>query len=237
MSFTRARIVFFLLLIAISAVYIGGCRRAGKWLVKEDVPQHADAMVLLMGSFPERVLEASDLYREGKAGRMLIVYESMGPYRLLESRGAEIIRTTRQAYDAAVDLGVPADSITMLPGDARSTIDEALAVREYLRATPGIDTIILVSSPAHMRRSAMIFSVALRSLPEPVYVGCSPSSYSSFDPGRWWRRREDIQTVLSEFVKLGSFAVFEKRELRLKSTKVKRGYCEKCRNEDFRNEM
>ena len=192
-------------MIAISAVYIGGCRRAGTWLVKEDVPPHADAMVLLMGSFPERVLEAADLYHEGKAGRMLIVYEGMGPYQMLESRGAEVIRTTEQARNAAVALGVPADSITMLPGDARSTIDEALAVREYLRGTPGIDTILLVSSPAHMRRSVMIFNAALRNLPEPVYIGCSPSSYSAFNPERWWRRKEDIQSVLSEFLKIGSF--------------------------------
>ena len=62
--FTRSKIIFFIILIALSAVYIGGCRRAGEWLVKEDVPPHADAMVLLMGSFPERVLQAADLYHE-----------------------------------------------------------------------------------------------------------------------------------------------------------------------------
>ena len=91
--FTRPKIIFFILPVALCTVYVGGCRRAGTWLVKVDVPPHADAMALLMGSFPERVLEAADLYHEGKAGRMLIVNESMGPYRLLESRGAEIIRT------------------------------------------------------------------------------------------------------------------------------------------------
>jgi len=212
--FTRSRIIFFVVLIALSAVFIGGCRRAGTWLVKEDVPPHADAMVLLMGSFPERVLEAVDLYHEGKARRMLIVYESMGPYRLLESRGAQVIRTTRQANDAAVALGIPADSITMLPGDARSTIDEAMAVREYLKKTPGIDTIILVSSPAHMRRSSMTFDVALRTMPAPVYVRCRPSSYSAFNPEKWWRRKEDIQSVLSEFVKICSFQLLEKKRLR-----------------------
>ena len=214
MRFTRSRIIFFVVLIALSAVFIGGCRRAGTWLVKEEVPPHADAMVLLMGSFPERVLEAVELYHEGKARRMLIVYESMGPYRLLESRGAQVIRTTRQANDAAVALGIPADSITMLPGDARSTIDEAMAVREYLKETPGIDTIILVSSPAHMRRSSMTFDAALHTIPAPVYVGCSPSSYSAFNPEKWWRRKEDIQTVLSELVKICSFQVLEKKRLR-----------------------
>jgi uncharacterized SAM-binding protein YcdF (DUF218 family) len=167
-----------------------------------------------MGNFPERVLEAADLYLEGKAGRMLIVYESMGPYRMLESRGAEVIRTTQQAHDAAVALGFPADSITMLPGDARSTIDEAIAIRDYLKDKPATDTLILVSSPAHMRRSSMIFNSALRNMPAPVYAGCSPTSYSGFNPDKWWRRREDIQSVLSELVKICSFQMLEKKNLR-----------------------
>lgn len=213
MRSARSGVFVLVLITALSTVYVGGCRRAGKWLVKEDVPPHADAIVLLMGSFPERVLEAADLYNEGKADRMLIVYESMGPYRVLESRGAEVMRTTQQAHDAAVALGVPADSITMLQGDASSTIDEAIAVRDYLKYKPAIDTLILVSSPAHMRRSSMIFNSALRNLPGPVYVGCSPSPYSGFNPEKWWRRREDIQSVLSELVKICSFQMLEKNNL------------------------
>jgi len=159
-------------------------------------------------------MEAADLYHEGKAARMLIVYESMGPYQQLESRGAEVIRTTQQARDAAVALGVPADSITMLPGDARSTIDEAKAVKSYIRDKPDIDTLLIVSSPAHMRRSSIIFKVALRNMPGEVVVGCSPSSYSGFNPDKWWRRREDIQVVLSEYVKIGIFQLIEKRRLK-----------------------
>ena len=211
MTSARSRVIFLIFFIVLSAIYVGGCRRAGNWLVKEDVPTHADAIVLLMGSFPERVMEAAELYNEGKADGMLIVYESMGPYRLLDSRGAKVIRTTQQAHDAAVVLGVPADSIEMLPGDARSTIDEAQAVRDYIGDKPGIDTLLLVSSPYHMRRSSTIFNAALRDLTFPVYVGCSPSSYSGFNPDKWWRRREDIQSVLSEYMKITSFVLFERR--------------------------
>lgn len=216
--FRRSKIIFFVVLTALSATYIGGCRGAGTWLVKAEVPPGADAIVLLMGSFPERVLEATDQYHKGIARRILIVYESMGPYQMLVSRGAEVIRTTEQAHNAAVTLGVPADSITMLPGDARSTLDEALAVRSFIKDKPDIDTLLLVSSPAHMRRAAMIFKSALRNLPDEVYVGCVPSSYSGFNPDRWWRRKEDVQTVLSEYLKITSFVLFEKRELNKRIT-------------------
>jgi len=50
--------VFFLLL---ALFYIVGCANAGNWLVKNDEVMHADAMVILMGSIADRVLQAGDL--------------------------------------------------------------------------------------------------------------------------------------------------------------------------------
>jgi uncharacterized SAM-binding protein YcdF (DUF218 family) len=210
----KKRIIYILILITICTVCIGGCRRAGAWLIKNDLPAHADAMVLLMGSFPERVIQAADLYHDGRANRLMIVHESMGAYKLLELRGAKILTNTEQARNSAIDLGMPADSITILPGDARSTLNEAVIIRSYLAGKPDIDTIILVSSPSHMRRASMIFKSALRDSPKPVFIGCSPSAYSGFNPDGWWRRKEDAQAVLSEIVKIGSFVMFEKRGMR-----------------------
>jgi uncharacterized SAM-binding protein YcdF (DUF218 family) len=210
----KSRIFAFGIIFLITVIYVGGCRRAGIWLVKEDVPAHADAMVLLMGSFPERVLEAADLYSEDKADKLIVVRESMGEYKRLEERGVSVISTTDQARDAAVKLGIPANNIAVLPGDAQSTLTEAIVVRNYLSDKPETDTLILVSSPAHMRRASMIFRAAFRDVDKPVYIGCSPSTYSDFDAKHWWRRKEDIQTALSEFVKMGSFLLFEKKGLK-----------------------
>ena len=183
-------------------------------LVKEDLSPRADALVILMGSFPERVLQAFDLYHDGRADRILIVEESMGPYRRLEERGVRIETNSEQAARALITIGVPSDSITLLPGDAQSTLDEATAVREYLREKPGIDSLILVSSPAHMLRASMIFKAVSEESQTPVYVGCSPSAYSGFNPKHWWRRKEDIQSVMSEYLKICSFLLIEKRELK-----------------------
>ena len=138
----------------------------------------------------------------------------MGGYLRLEERGVRIISTTDQARDAAVRLGIPADSITVLPGDARSTLTEAVVVRDYLSDKPETDTLILVSSPAHMRRASMIFKAAFRDSETPLVIGCSPSAYSSFKAEKWWRSKEDIQVVLSEYVKMASFVLFEKRVLK-----------------------
>jgi uncharacterized SAM-binding protein YcdF (DUF218 family) len=211
----KSRIFFFIILFVLIILYIGGCRRAGSWLVKEDVPAHADAMVLLMGGFPDRVLQAVDLYRKGKADKLLIVEESMGPFSTLELRGADIISNTDQARNSAIALGIPADSITILPGDARSTQDEAIVVRDYLSRCTTVDTLLLVSSSVHMRRASMIFKAAVKNNDHPVYIGCSPSVYSDFNADKWWRDKEGIQSVLTEYVKMGSFVVFEKKKLRV----------------------
>lgn len=204
-----------MVLVALSAALIGGCRRAGTWLVKEKVPPHADALVLLMGNFTDRVLQTADLYGSGIADRVIIAEESMGGYQGLIDRGVKIISHTTQAVSSLVALGVPADSITVLPGDARSTLDEAVIVRQYLGANPEIDTIVLVSSPYHLRRASMIFDRAFEDAGLPVFTGTSGSgAYTDFDATRWWRTKEDIQHVLTEMVKIGSFITLEGRRLK-----------------------
>lgn len=209
----RSRLVLFAFLIALLIVYVGGCRRAGTWLVREEVPDHADCLVILMGSFPERVLQGYDLYRQGRADRILIVEESMGPFRQLEERGVSIETNSEQAVKSLITLGVPPDSITLLPGDARSTLDEAKAVRKFISANPSTDTLVLVSSPAHMRRASIIFKTVLGDKNESIFIGSSPSTYSGFNPDKWWRRKEDIQSFVTEYLKICSFILFEKRKI------------------------
>ena len=209
----RTKISFLILTVVLIALYAGGCRRAGSWLVKEDVPVHSDAMVLLMGSFPERVLQAVDLWHEGRADRIIIVEENMGPFRSLEERGVRIVSHSEQAATSLIALGIPEERITLLPGDARSTLTEAMIVSHFLADQPVTDTLLLVSSPSHMRRASMIFKAALSDAEYPVYIGSSPSAYSGFNPDRWWRRKEDVQAVLSEFVKIMSFILVERKKM------------------------
>lgn len=210
----RFNISVVILFIGLTIVFVGGCRRAGTCLVKEDLPRHSDAMVLLMGSFPSRVLQAVDLYNQGHSGRVIIVQEYMGAYAQLIDRGVQILGTTTQARNSLIKLGVPEDSITIVPGDARSTISEAIAIRDYIADHPEMDTLVIVSSPSHMHRARMIFMSAFKYDEIPVQIGCSPSAYTDFNPGKWWKNKEDIQIVLSEYIKIASFVLWEKRTLK-----------------------
>ena len=200
--------------VVILLLAVGSCRKAGTWLKKENPPEHADAMLILMGSFTDRVLQCADLYQEQVADKVWIVEEGMAAYRTLQERGVQIISTTEQTRRALIDLGVPADSIVILPGGAGSTRMEAKITRDYLLTQSGVDTLLLVSSADHTRRAFKIFNAAFHSMEEAPALCCSSSKYTTFHAEKWWRNREDIQDVINEYLKLVNFHLFEKRELR-----------------------
>ena len=209
----KSRFVFFGVLAALVLVYISACNRAGVWIARDDGPEHADALVLLMGGIADRVLQTADLYSGAVAPRVIIVTESRGAYKALEERGIALISSTEQVRDALTRLGVPADSIVILPGDARSTMEEAEAIRKYLESDIRIDTLVLVSSAYHMRRAGMIFEAALRKSGREMTVLCSPSDYTNFRARGWWKHKEEIQAVISEYIKIGSFLFIERGRL------------------------
>ena len=138
----------------------------------------------------------------------------MGANRALEERGVKLISNSTQVKDAMQSLGIPSDSILILPGDAASTRMEAEIVRSYLQTQTGIDTLLIVTSAGHTRRAFKIFKAAFVALEEPPVVYCSPSIYTDFQAEKWWRSKEGIQDVVREYMKLTNFVLFERRELR-----------------------
>jgi uncharacterized SAM-binding protein YcdF (DUF218 family) len=110
-----------------------------------------------MGSGPDRMLGAVDLYQAGYADEILMVRNMVRGYDLVVSQGVKIPHDTDIAKEVAVQLGVPEEKITVLPGDALSTQDEAIQVREYLKSEPDIDSLIIVTSKSHSGRAKKIF--------------------------------------------------------------------------------
>jgi uncharacterized SAM-binding protein YcdF (DUF218 family) len=214
----RYRLIIFGFLLIVTVLYINSCRKAGSWLVKNDKPFHADVMVILMGSIPDRVLQAADLYHKGLTEKIIMVEENMDGFDALEKRGVHILSETEKAFNALVTLGIPADSIIILPGAAKSTLNEAMIIRDYIYSKSGIDTLILVSSAAHTRRASMIFKSAFNKAVKNITVICSPSAYSTFNYKRWWRNKNAIQTVMLEYLKMADFIMFD--NFRLTKAKV-----------------
>ena len=173
------------------------------FLVLEKDLQPAGAIVILMGSTPERELEAADIYHQGYAPEMIIVDFSTHSCRLLDSLKLHVPRGRENMISVLGQLDVPAESIQIIPGEVVSTRGEAVAVRNYLQTRSDINAIILVSSPAHMRRATMLFRRELNKLDHQVKVIPRPSSYSNFNTSkRWFRNRETAITVILEYLKI-----------------------------------
>jgi uncharacterized SAM-binding protein YcdF (DUF218 family) len=133
--------------------------------------------------YEERVMHAVGLYRKGYASRM--VFSSGFTYVLQE---ADVMKAL------GVSLGIPSDRI-ILEKKAKDTYQNVLYVREILQLQ-GWKSVLLVSSPYHMRRvSWVIKKVApeLRVLYSPV-----PNSifYAQGD-GVQWRQ---IRGILHEYL-------------------------------------
>jgi uncharacterized SAM-binding protein YcdF (DUF218 family) len=202
------------MVVVILLLAVGSCRKAGSWLVKEDVPKHADVMVMLTGRITDRVLQIDDLYKAQVAGKVWIVQEAMGASSELEKRGVKVLSESMQVRNILLNMGIPADSVLILPGDAASTQMEAESVRDFLQTQSGINALLLVTSSSHTRRAYNIFKAALKPMENAPELYCSPSSYTGFNAEKWWRSKEDIQFVVTEYLKLANFFLFEKRKLR-----------------------
>ncbi len=182
----------------------------GYFLVVGDETGEADVVMVLMGSIPDRVLEAADIYLEGKAGEVLIVQSFSEASAPLAARGAVLPGQAELARDVLVQLGVPGEVITVLPGQAQSTRDEALIFREYLEDNPQVNRVMLVTSSFHSRRSRAIFERFCGGLDGTVSFTSRPSSYDSFQPERWWTDRESAKRIFMEYTKLAHFYIIER---------------------------
>jgi uncharacterized SAM-binding protein YcdF (DUF218 family) len=181
----------------------------GQWLVAEDDLQASDMIVVLMGSFPDRIyriLQAVDIYNERYSDKLVFVNSYRVDNDIFVERGVEIpLGNAQLSKMAAIDLGVPEENILILEGNAKSTQDEALSIREYIRNNRAIESIILVTSKYHSGRSKKIFRKALSGLDRKINIYSSPSKYDPFNASQWWKDREDIKCVVLEYLKLANF--------------------------------
>ncbi len=185
--------------------------RMGTYLVAEHDLIEADALVILMGSVPARALEGAEVYREGFVRDIIVVQTHVESEELLAERGVKIPGQAELTSDALTQMGVPIGQIEVLPGRVRSTWEEAQVVCAYLADNREIDSLILVTSSFHTRRTLIIFERACRSLnlDREIELIIRPSSFDAFQAERWWQDRESAKRVVLEYMKLAYFLAWE----------------------------
>jgi uncharacterized SAM-binding protein YcdF (DUF218 family) len=159
----------------------------------EDRPRPADAIVVFAGGvgesgqagggYQERIKTAVDLYRAGQAPRIII---SSG--FVFAFKEAEVMR------GLAVASGVPPEAI-VLETDAANTHENVLNTYAIVKQSGG-RTILLVSSPYHMKRALLTWKRAapdIGVIPTPV----AQSQFYAHDRGA---SLEQIRGILQEYL-------------------------------------
>lgn len=199
-----------LIFIPVFLVLLFLVNQAGNFLVVADTPLKADAILVLMGSRGDRALQAAELWKKGYAQKIIFVEDYEKGREFLAERGIQLPNDALMTTSILNQLGIPDSSILTLPGETRSTINEAEALHQYLLQHPETDTLILVTSQSHSRRATLIFKNQFSQLPHPVVLLSVPSQYDRFKSRDWWKHRESAKQVFMEYVKITSFLLFER---------------------------
>lgn len=184
-------------------------RYGGRILVADDDIDHLEnpTIVLLMGSVGDRALGAADLFEKGEAEQILMVHSHIMGDEALQARGISIPGSAEISQDILLESEIPKEAITILPGDAESTKDEAIVVANHLNDDTSVQDLVLVTSKYHSFRSKQIFQNALEGLDVTIYS--KPTPYDTFEASNWYRDRENIQAVISEYIKLVHYYLLE----------------------------
>ena len=132
-------------------------------------------------------LEAVDIYQEGYTDKILMINSHMVGYDALLERGVEVPGDAQLTHMVTNSLGVPEEDLLILPAETKSTQDEAIVLREYLRENEDLDRDITLIS--------------------------NPSEYDNFNAKQWWKEHEDFKRVVMEYLKYTNYYLREQFQL------------------------
>lgn len=167
----------------------------GKWLVREDSIHKADAIAVLSGHFPQRALEAVQLYRRGYAREIWLTFPKVRG-NLDPSGEFHPASEDLRNFNVLRTFGVPAQAIRVLDTPIVNTADELNAIDSGLKET-GDDSVIVVTNKAHTRR---VFSLwdKYHFLDGKLLVHAV--SDDPFAPSRWWQSASSRGQAIHELL-------------------------------------
>jgi uncharacterized SAM-binding protein YcdF (DUF218 family) len=164
-------------------------------LVVADPLQPADAIVPLAGGV-ERAQHAAGLFQQGYAGSFVVTDNSIALH--------SVAQPDLSITGIATAAGISIDRLQPIATTVTSTYEEALAVRT-LAEEQGWQSLIVVTSPAHTRRSRMIFHEVFADTGISIII--RPVMDKIDESEEWWQMKQKRKLVLNEYLKLGAFLV------------------------------
>ncbi len=179
---------YFLLLLAAASATLA-LWKSGLWLVRSDPFEKVEWAAVMAG-------ESRDMERTEEAASLLLG-ERVDSLILSGNRVFRNRYTSEFAGKALSDMGVAPERVFEYRHDAYSTIEEAKGLIRQFRAL-GLDTVLVVTSNYHTRRTRFVFERLAGGDPV-VLVHAAP--YPLFEPEVWWSSRESRKTWLIEWLK------------------------------------
>lgn len=161
----------------------------GFYLSPQDKLAVSDAIVVVSGGETnQRVAEGVKLYKASWAKTLIM----SGASRDAKDSNAAAMKRT------AINSGVPKEAI-ITEDKSMNTFENATYVREIIEQNK-FNQLILVTSPYHQRRAALVFSKALKGL--PVKIINHSSIDSAWRKNGWWLDPWARALTLSEVQKV-----------------------------------
>lgn len=172
---------------------------AGRLVVADPV-RPAD-VIAVFATGEERARHAARLYHSRVAP--VILATGGVPIKSLEAVCEKRVTGAELTAALLVEDGVPRSAIRIVP-EGTSTYEEGEAIRRFVLEN-GYRSIIVVSSPYHMRRVRDTMRHLLRGT--AVAARLSPAEDGEFNINEWWLHERDFIRVANEYMKLAYYHV------------------------------
>ena len=165
----------------------------GRYLVIDQQPVHSDAVVAIAGQNRRRDYAVS-LYQRGLAERLVFNVSDTTYYF-----GQPIDPVTSVLEDLEAH-GIDR-KVAIINRDVSSTMHDAAATLQTA-GQYGLDSLIIVSSPFHMRRVKFSFQRVFAGSGIYLTYCCVPLEAEKIELERWWTREREFVKVVNEYLKL-----------------------------------
>lgn len=173
-------------------------RAISNYLVVNDELKKSDLAVIMAGGLPERAKYASVLYKKALAPRIVL----FGGGRCGHPSFLDTNKTWAEAgADVLLSLGVPSDDIIVI-NEGYHTYEEIRLIRDYM-VKEGFKSVVIVSSPYHMKRLKLTVRRCFRR--QGILVTLSSATKSWFKVDSWWKDEWMIFCVIMEYIKLSYY--------------------------------
>jgi Fuc2NAc and GlcNAc transferase len=165
----------------------------GQWLAMPPQVAHADAIVVLSGGGPERLMHGITLYKEGLAPRLWYTGDAL-------ASGMTTFTDAQLARKFAIEQGVPLEAISLL--STTSTWEDGREIAAKV-SRERIQSVLLVTDWYHSQRALCVVRQQLSSTGATLYY--SPPPALTYGPGDWWHNEDGLVAVSTELIKFSLY--------------------------------